>query len=375
MSNFKILAKSSLSKARLGQIITPAGKITTPLFLPIATRGVVKSLTGKEIKEIGFEMILANTYHLMVKPGLNLIKKVKGLKKFINWRGALLTDSGGFQVFSLSKFRKITKKGVKFRDPHTGKLYFLTPQKAIQIQINLGSDIVMVLDECPSYPSSYPYAKKSLDITYLWAKQSKLYFEKKFKSKKRKPLLFGIIQGSTYKDLRQKAVQDLIKLEFDGYAVGGLAVGEPSSKMFQVLKWVLPFVPEDKPRYLMGVGRPEQIIRAVAQGIDMFDSVIPTRNARHGLIYRFRRKKNINFSLDNNFYEEIKIRHKKYTKNFQPIDKRCQCFTCQNFSLAYLRHLFLINDPLYLRLATIHNLSFFFKFFSQLRDKISNKQF
>jgi queuine tRNA-ribosyltransferase len=374
MAVFQIVKKSSVSQARCGLIITPHGKVKTPLFLPLATKGVVKSLSSLEIKQLGFEMILANTYHLMIKPGLRVIKKIKGLHNFLKWPYPILTDSGGFQVFSLGKFRKITKSKVIFQDPQSGKAFSLTPLKALQIQLTLDSDIIMVLDICPSYPCTYQKAREYLELTYRWAKISKKYFEQKFKRRKKRPLLFGIIQGSIYRDLRKKAVQDLIKLDFDGYAIGGLAVGEPEDKMFRVLKWVLPYLPKNKPRYLMGLGQPDQIKKAISLGIDMFDSVIPTRNARHGLLYCFK-KQDKNLLSKKIFYDKVKIRAKKYSLCLDPPDKSCSCFTCLNYSLAYLRHLFLINDPLYLRLASQHNLYFFHRFFNLIQKGIKKNRF
>ena len=282
---FKILKKSKISKARIGKLKTPNGVINTPFFMPIATRGTVKGLSTADMKNSGAQILLSNTYHLMLRPGEKLMKKYRGLHKFMNWQKPILTDSGGYQVFSLAKHRKITEQGAYFRDPQNGDDYFLSPEKAIDLQLIIGSDIIMVLDECPPYPCSAKYAKKSLELTAKWADRSKKYFQRKIKNKKNTPLLFVITQGSVYKDLRQESARQSVKLDFDGYAIGGVAVGEPREKMKKVLEWVLPELPQNKPRYLMGLGRPEEIVMAVKNGIDMFDCVIPTREARHGRLY------------------------------------------------------------------------------------------
>ena len=363
MSNFKIIKKSKKSKARVGKLSTFRGLVNTPFFLPIATKGSVKTLTPEELKDLGTEIILANTYHLFLRPGLKVIKKAGGLHKFMHWSRPILTDSGGFQVFSLAKSRKIMKKGVEFRDDISGEKHLLTPEKAIQIQKTLGSDIMMILDECVAHPAKRNYVEKSIKLTYQWAKKSKRVFKSK------KQLLFGIIQGLIYKDLRLQSVKDITSLNFDGYAIGGLAVGEPVKKMYQVLDWILPELPENKPRYLMGVGRPEQIVEAVKMGIDMFDCVIPTRNARHGMLYKFKIQKS-KFKITNQnlkFYEEIHIKKAKYASDIKPIDSNCDCYTCKNYTRAYLRHLFISNEPLALRLATIHNLRFYLQLMKRIR--------
>ena len=290
--SFKIIKKSKKSSARLGEIKTKHGIIKTPCFMPIATCGSVKSLDSIEMKKIGAQIILGNTYHLYLRPSDKLIKKFGGLHKFMNWSGPILTDSGGYQVFSLAKMRKISEKGAEFKSHIDGSCHMLTPEKSIEIQQNLGSDIIMVLDECAPYPASKKYIKKSLELTTRWAERCKKYFDKKnLKLKKNdRALLFGIVQGGTYKDLRERSAKQLLEIDFDGYAIGGVSVGEPSEKMFNVVDWTVHFLPEDKPRYLMGVGKPEEIIGAVARGIDMFDCVIPTRNARHGTLYKFKDK-------------------------------------------------------------------------------------
>jgi queuine tRNA-ribosyltransferase len=390
------------------------GAVNTPFFLPIATKGAVKNLTPEELRDLGAEIVLGNTYHLWLRPGEKLIKKAGGLQSFMNWNGPILTDSGGYQVFSLAGKRKlpphpnpllikergsvkISEKGVEFRDPIDGKKYFMTPEKSIEIQLALGSDIIMVLDECPPYPCSREYALKSLERTTRWAKRCKEYFEKKISNfkfqisnefqnsklknsridskfkiqnfKLKRPLLFGIIQGSVYKDLRIESTKQLLELNLDGYAIGGVAVGEPREKMRKILEWVLPMLPEDKPRYLMGLGRPQEIVFAVESGIDMFDCVIPTRNARHGSL--FVRKGDWgnlgNKGNGGNFYQTINITNAKFKKDLKPIDKNCDCYTCKNYTRAYLRHLFAVGEPLAGRLATVHNLKFYQDLMRELR--------
>lgn len=392
---FKLIKKNKSRRA--GKLSTMHGVINTPFFLPIATKGAVKQLSPEELRELGAEAILGNTYHLWLRPGEKLVKKAGGLQKFMNWNGPMLTDSGGYQVFSLAGRRgdkgsvKLSEKGVEFRDPSDGKKYFMTPEKSIEIQLALGSDIIMVLDECPPYPCSREYAKKSLERTTRWAERCKKYFDSKISKSKiqisnqvqnpnfkkikiKRPLLFGIIQGSVYRDLRQESAKQLLELNFDGYAIGGVAVGEPREKMKKILEWVLPMLPEDKPRYLMGLGRPEEIVFAVDQGIDMFDCVIPTRNARHGSLFIWKGENGSLASIgeaklpkSGNFYQTINITNAKYKKDFKPIDLNCDCYTCQNYIRAYLRHLFAVGEPLAGRLASIHNLKFYQDLMKSLR--------
>ncbi|HLN19165.1 MAG TPA: tRNA guanosine(34) transglycosylase Tgt [Patescibacteria group bacterium] len=377
-----------MDKKRKKIIKTKNGEIRTPFFMPIATRGAVKNLLPFELKEIGAKIVLGNTYHLWLRPGDDLIKRAGGLHKFMDWDGPILTDSGGFQVFSLGARAKknfgksgvkLTEEGAEFSDPENGQKYFMTPEKSIEIQLNLGSDIIMVLDECPPYPCEYEYAKKSLELTSRWAKRCLDYFQKKTKNLKKKPLLFAIVQGSVYEDLRKLSAAQLVEMNFDGYAIGGVAVGEPREKMDEILKWVLPVLPDDKPRYLMGLGKPEEIVAAVRAGIDMFDCVIPTREGRHGRL--FLRKGNFQFPIsnfqsiyndkisnDNNyFYETININNEKFKNDFTPVDQNCDCVLCRNYTRAYLRHLFAVGEPLALRLASIHNLKFYLDLMDKLR--------
>jgi queuine tRNA-ribosyltransferase len=375
------------------------GGVATPVFMPIATQAAVKNLTAEELKDLGAQIILGNTYHLWLRPGEKIIKKTGGLHRFMNWNGPVLSDSGGYQVFSLGeraqgrsfssaelapsldKFGtalkqssgekltpassqiKISDKGVHFRDPLNGKKYFLTPEKSIQIQLDLGSDIIMVLDECAGYPCGFQEAQISARRTGQWAQRCFKYFHNKVKNKKNRPLLLGIVQGSVYKDLRQHSAKELVEIGFDGYAIGGVAVGEPRQYLGEVLEWVLPLLPETKPRYLMGLGRPEEIVSAVLSGIDMFDCVIPTREARHGRLYKY--KAHIN---EKDFYETLQITNARFAEDFEPIDEGCGCYTCQNYSCAYLNHLFKTKEPLALRLASIHNL----KFYLDLMEKLKN---
>ncbi|MFH1206983.1 MAG: tRNA guanosine(34) transglycosylase Tgt [Patescibacteria group bacterium] len=339
---YRVMASSKKSKARLGLLSTAHGQVTTPVFMPIATRGAVKTLRPDEIRGTGAQLILSNTYHLWQRPGLPVIKKAGGLHAFMGWSGSILTDSGGYQVFSLARSRKITERGVQFTSDIDGQKYLLTPEKAIDIQHALGSDIIMSLDECPPYPSTHAYAERSLAMTTRWAircKTRNLEFrtrnselgtgnlgqgtwnselgtmnrgkDLKF-SVQSSRLLFGIVQGSVYQDLRERSARQLVQLELDGYAIGGLAVGEPTEKMYQAIDWVEPILPENKPRYLMGVGYPEQIIEAVKRGIDMFDCVLPTRNARHGSLFNFKNKTSKIKFWGKKFYDEMLIKQSRY---------------------------------------------------------------
>ncbi|KKQ59318.1 MAG: Queuine tRNA-ribosyltransferase [Parcubacteria group bacterium GW2011_GWD1_38_16] len=350
---------------------TRRGNVRLPAFMPIATRGAVKNLTPEELKNLGAEIILSNTYHLFQKPGLDVFKKIKGLHNFMKWSGPILTDSGGYQVFSLSHKRKITEKGVKFSSEIDGKEIFLTPEKVIDIQLAIGSDIIMVLDECPPYPCSRKYAEKSLDLTLKWAERSKKHFNLKtiHYKLKTKPLLFGIVQGSTYPDLRKKSAEKLIKIGFDGYAVGGVSVGEPREEKIKIIKLCAQILPKNKPIYVMGYGRPDEIVEAVKFGADMFDCVIPTREARHGRIYILNEKRRLKIKNLNskNFYKTLQITNNKYRLDAKPLDKNCQCYTCQNYSRAYIHHLFKTKEPLGQRLATIHNLHFYLYLIKQLQ--------
>ena len=330
--------------------------------MPIATRGAVKNLTPEELKTIGAQIILSNTYHLFQRPGLDILKKFNGLHGFMKWKGPILTDSGGYQVFSLAHKRKIAEEGVRFTSEIDGKEIFLTPEKVIDIQLAIGSDIIMVLDECPPWPCTKEYAEKSLELTLRWANRSKMHFENKVKKipKNKRPLLFGIVQGSTFSDLRKKSAEELLKIGFDGYAIGGVSVGEPTKEKCRIIKTVAQILPQNKPIYVMGFGKPEEIVQAVKYGADMFDCVIPTREARHGRIYI--KNKNLKF-------KELQITNAKFKLDTKPLDENCNCYTCKNYSRAYINHLFKIKESLAQRLATIHNLQFYLELMRKLQKK------
>jgi len=347
---FEILKKEGSSKARLGRIVTRHGAITTPAFLPVGTQGTVKSLTPEELVEVGVEGILGNTYHLYLKPGHETIGRLGGLHRFIHWERPILTDSGGYQIFSLAKLRKISKDGVTFQSHIDGSEHFLTPEKVMEIQRTLGSDIAMVLDECVPYPSPHEYVKASTRLTTLWA-------ERCLKARRSDdPALFGIVQGGMYRDLREESARGLTRLNFQGYAIGGLSVGEPKSIMQDVLEWTTPFLPENRPRYLMGVGTPEDILHATMQGIDLFDCVLPTRNARNGMLFTSKGK--------------ISIKQARYAEDPGPIDESCLCYSCRHYSRAYLRHLYLANEILSSRLNTIHNIYYYMELMKEIRAAI-----
>ena len=372
---FKLHKQSKKSSARLGELKTKNGVIQTPFFMTIATKGSVKALTSDDVKNLGAQIILSNTYHLYLQPGLKILKKFKGLHNFMNWQGPILTDSGGYQVFSLSEktrngksLRKISSKGVEFRSFIDGSKHLFTPEKVQQIQNIIGSDIKMVLDVCSPHPCTKKQAEQDLELTHQWAEQALQYHKaqvKKLKNKKEKSLLFGIVQGSTFKALRIKSAKFLSALNFDGLAIGGLAVGESNENMYKVLDYTLPELPVDKPRYLMGVGKPENIVEAVKRGVDMFDCVIPTREARHGRLYRFKKS-----GLGKDFYEVINIHNAKYKNSIQVIDKKCNCELCKNYSLGYLHHLFKAQEPLAIRLATLHNVKFYLDLMQRIHDEI-----
>ncbi len=364
---FKIVRKSKISKARVGRLKMKHGEIETPFFMSIATKGAVKGLTVDELKQTGVPIILSNTYHLIVRPGLKAINKFGGVHKLIGWNGPILTDSGGYQVFSLSKLLKLNDRGVEFSPPESGGKIFLTPEKALEFQKEIGSDICMVLDECPEYTKNKKRVERAVNRTTLWAERS-FNLMKKWPNK---PLVFCIVQGGVFNDLRLKSLTGLMELErsakggssvgWDGIAIGGVSVGEPFSEAYKVLNFLSNKLPENKPHYLMGVGYPKQIIQSVKQGIDMFDCVIPTRHARHGEIFVFKNGLN---------YETIQIGKSKYLTNFSPLDKKCSCYTCKNYSKAYLHHLYKSGELLYQRLATIHNLKFYIDLMQKIREGI-----
>ncbi len=350
---FKLIQKDG--EARRGELKLQHGTVQTPVFMPVGTYGAVKSLSPQDLESIGFEIILGNTFHLWLRPGLETISAFKGLHGFIQWHRSMLTDSGGFQVWSLGKMRKITEEGVEFKSPINGDTCFLSPKESMRIQKILNSDIVMIFDECTPYPASHEEVKASMELSLKWAYRSKVAHETN------KNALFGIIQGGMFEDLREHSLNELKKINFDGYAIGGLSVGEPKEEMRKVIDFIAPKMPEGKPRYLMGVGTPEDIIEAIAHGIDMFDCVMPTRNARNGWLFTK--------------YGDLKLKNTQYKNDTNPIDSDCGCYTCQNYSRAYLHHLFRIGEMLGSRLNTIHNLSYYQKIIQEARVAIENGTF
>ena len=360
--DFQLLKTDTNSKARLGKITTSHGEIETPIFMPVGTQGTVKAVTPKALKEdVKAQIILGNTYHLYLRPGTEILEKAGGLHKFMGWDRPILTDSGGFQVFSLSELRKLKADGVEFKSHLDGSKHFFSPEKVIKIQRSIGSDFMMPLDECTPFPCEYDYAKKSQELTSKWAVLNKEAFEKTEPLYGHKQYLFGIIQGSFYKDLREKSAADLIALNFDAYAIGGLAVGEPMEQMYELVDFTTDLMPVEKPRYLMGVGRPENILEAIERGVDMFDCVMPTRNARNAYLFT---------SIG-----VVSMRNAGYKEDFTPLDPNCLCYTCQNFTKSYLRHLFNAKEILAYELASIHNLTFYLDLVRQAREKIKEGTF
>ncbi|MBT3168836.1 MAG: tRNA guanosine(34) transglycosylase Tgt [Candidatus Cloacimonetes bacterium] len=355
MSIFKLEAKSG--NARAGIVKTPHGEIKTPIFMPVGTRGTVKTLTPKNLHDdVKAQIILGNTYHLYLRPGHELIKKAGGLHSFMNWQKPILTDSGGFQVMSLSDLRKITPEGVKFQSHIDGSYHFFTPEKVIEIQNAIGADIIMSFDECPPFPATKKYVADSLQTTLKWAKRGKLAH--KFPEKQS---LFGIVQGGIYEDLREESAKKLMEMNFPGYSIGGLAVGENKEDMLRITKFLDSILPQNKPRYLMGVGTPQDLLDNIANGVDMFDCVMPTRNARKGTIFTRNGK--------------MIIKSARYKEDFRPIDAECECYACQNFSRAYIRHLFNVNEFLAMQLASIHSLHFYLELVTDARNAILANNF
>ena len=357
MLEFKLDAVEKGSKARAGSFKTDHGVVKTPIFMPVGTQGTVKAVNQSYLlKDIKAQIVLSNTYHLYLRPGTDILETAGGLHKFMNWNLPILTDSGGYQVFSLSELRKMKYDGVEFRSHLDGSKHLFTPEKVIGIQRSIGSDIMMPLDECTPFPCTYEYAKKSKELTSRWAVLNKEAFIKSKPLYGHKQFLFGIVQGSVYKDLREASAKDLMALDFDGHSIGGLAVGEPAEKMYEIVDFVTDILPENKPRYLMGVGRPENILEAIERGVDMFDCVMPTRNAR-----------NANLFTSNGI---LSMRNNKHKDDFTPVDENCDCYTCLNYSKAYLRHLFIAKEILAYELATIHNLHFYLNLVTEARQKI-----
>lgn len=352
MNNFELLYQDPTSGARLGRLTTAHGVVNTPVFMPVGTRATVKAMSPRELEELNVQIILGNTYHLFLRPGPELIEKAGGLHQFEDWHHPILTDSGGFQVFSLSNLRKMKPDGVEFASHIDGTRFFLGPRESMAIQRALGSDIVMSFDECTPYPCKYEDAAKSLDVTLRWELMSR---EQKLKDHQQ---LFGIVQGSTYRDLRERSAKELVKIGFDGYSIGGLSVGESEEMMFECLEWVTPLLPKDKPRYLMGVGTPKQIYEGVRRGVDMFDCVMPTRLARHGSAFVRGGK-------------TIPVKAGKYREDFTPVDPTCSCYCCTHFTKAYIRHLMNVNEILGIRLITLHNIHYFMDLTKRIREHIA----
>ena len=376
--SFELLATDPHSKARRGRLTSAHGEIETPAFMPVGTQGSVKGVSPRELRELHAQIVLGNTYHLFVRPGLDVIKHFGGLHNFMNWNGPILTDSGGYQIFSLAKLRKITEEGVEFQNHIDGARAFISPEIAMEIQLLLGSDIAMALDECVPYPCQYDYAAQSAEMTTRWAKRCKEWKEENAerpRSNAQRPieesinyqpstmncLLFGIVQGATFEDLRKQSAQAIVELDLNGYAIGGVSVGEPEDEMMRAVEWAEPLLPGDKPRYAMGLGTPPQLLELIARGMDMFDCVLPTRLARNGTAFTATgtvNLKNAEFILDKN-----------------PIEENCMCDACHQFSRGYIRHLIKAEEILGLRLITLHNLHFYLNLMNQARAEIEKRTF
>jgi queuine tRNA-ribosyltransferase len=348
---YELIKKCKQSGARLGKIHTPHGSFDTPIFMPVGTQATVKGMAPWELKDLGAGIILSNTYHLYLRPGHKLVEEAGGLHKFMNWDRGILTDSGGFQVFSLNELRKITEEGVEFKSHLDGSRHFFSPEFVMEIENSLGADIIMAFDECTPYPSSYEYSKQSMERTSRWA-------ERCLKAHKNtdKQALFGIVQGGMYEDLRKQSARDLVSMDFPGYAIGGLSVGEPGELMYRMLEATVPELPEDKPRYLMGVGSPDYLIEGSIRGVDMFDCVLPTRIGRNGTVLTSKGK--------------VIVRDAKYARDFTPMDPDCDCPACKNFTRAYIRHLLKANEVLGIRLTTMHNIHFLINLMKNIRQAI-----
>jgi len=346
---------TQVGRARRGRLKFPRGTVETPAFMPVGTYGTVKGLTPRDIKDIGAQIILGNTFHLMLRPGTQVIKAHGDLHDFMQWQGPILTDSGGFQVFSLGKLRKITEAGVSFKSPINGSKVFLDPETSMQVQRDLGSDVVMIFDECTPYPATVPEARQSMELSLRWAARSKAAHGDNPSA------LFGIVQGGMYEGLRSESLKGLVEIGFDGYAIGGLSVGEPKEDMLRILDHIAPEMPADKPRYLMGVGKPADLVEAVRRGVDMFDCVLPSRNARNAHLFT---RAGV-----------IKLRNAKYREDTAPLDAECSCYTCQQFSRAYLHHLDKCNEMLGAQLNTIHNLHYYQDLMAAMRQALSENRF
>lgn len=348
---FDVTKKAENGRARLGLLHTMHGTVETPVFMPVGTQATVKTMTPEEVWQVGGRLILSNTYHLYLRPGQELVRESGGLHRMMNWSGPILTDSGGFQVFSLGPLRKITEEGVTFRSHIDGSEHFFSPEKAMEVQMTLGSDIAMAFDECTPYPCSYDYTLEALNRTSRWAERCRTAHSLEEQG------VFGIVQGGVFPDLRKKSAAEIVNLDFPGYAIGGLSVGEPKEVMYEMLDYTVPFLPEGKPRYLMGVGSPDCLVEGVLRGIDMFDCVLPTRLARNGTVFTRRGK--------------LVVRNAGCARDLSPLDPECGCYACRNYSRAYIRHLIKAGEVLGIRLTTIHNLSFVLTLMQELRQAIS----
>jgi queuine tRNA-ribosyltransferase len=357
--SFALIKTDSVSRARRGRLVTRHGIVETPIFMPVGTQGTVKAMAPDELLAVGAQIILGNTYHLFLRPGLDVIKHFGGLHRFMGWQHPILTDSGGFQVFSLSKLRRITEDGVHFNNHIDGSPCFLSPEISMEIQTVLGSDIAMAFDECPPYPCELEYASVSLDRTLRWAQRCRSWGADQ--QEKTRPLIFGIVQGAIYGDLREKSARSLVEMEFDGYAIGGVSVGEPEPEMMQAIDHSVPFLPAERPRYAMGLGTPSQIVEMVARGVDMFDCVLPTRLARNGTAFTR--------------FGTLNLKNNPYRLDERPIEEECACATCRTFTRGYIRHLIKAEEILGLRLITMHNLYFYLDLTRQIRNSLDNGTF
>lgn len=352
---YELIHQDKTTRARAGILYTPHGEVLTPFFMPVGTQGTVKAVTPEELMENGTQVVLSNTYHLYLRPGHETIEALGGLHKFMNWRRPLLTDSGGFQIYSMAELAKVTDDGVHFRSHLDGSPHFFSPEKSVEVQEALGADMITVLDECLSYPATYDAALASMELTLKWAGRSRSAH------KRGDQALFGIVQGGMFKDLRERCGRELAAMDFEGYAVGGLSVGESKGLTREMLSHTVDFLPLDKPRYLMGAGTPLDMLEAIAQGIDLFDCVMPTRNARNGGLFTSQGR--------------VVIKNQKYQKDPEPLDPRCDCYTCRNYSRAYLRHLLLAGEILGARLNTIHNIRFYNRTLEEGRQAILKDRF
>ena len=362
-SFFKLIRKDTATSARVAEISTPHGKFQTPVFMPIGTQGSVKTLSSEDLKQVGAEIILGNSYHLYLRPGHDLILKAGGLHRFMNWDYPILTDSGGYQIFSLNSLARVTEEGVRFQSHWDGSYHHFTPEKVVEIQRSLAADIIMTLDECVPFPATFEQAKRACDFSLDWAEKCKREHERSGSESElgMSQALFGIIQGSTYPELRDESARSLLGLDFAGYAIGGLSVGEPKTTMFSIIQMLSGILPQDKPRYLMGAGTPADIVKAVKNGIDMFDCVLPTRNARNGTVFTPKGK--------------LPLRNAEFARDFSPIDSDCDCVTCRNYTRAYIRHLIQVGEITGLRLATLHSLHFYMNLMEKIREAILNGNF